>query len=157
MTKATIIGWWILVQVWGGSCQSEAPRAIGPYPSQEMCRLAGNKIMPDNKLFWTPAAVAEAEAKDRVEAERFKAQQEKERIEIAEIGKAIVAGKRKPGTIKLSSGASVIFDKDGKETGRDWGVLTLNSTGPGSGFIISGPFYNALTPCVEIKSEEVAK
>ena len=148
MIKTTIFGWWILLQAMSGyTAEIAIPRAAGPYPSQEMCRIAGNKMMPDDRRFWTEEARVKAEAANKLEAEKRKAQDAIRSKEIEVAAAHVREGKIKPGWVTLSSGDKVHLDKDGKEDVITFGTVSFTS--------ISSPLYTALTPCVEIK--EVSK
>lgn len=59
--------WWILVV--GGLANpysqaelaiSRIPRAMGPYPSAELCRVAGESLMPRERQFWTAEKIQAA-------------------------------------------------------------------------------------------------
>lgn len=46
--------WWILVLMLSGdSGMAQLPRALGPYPSLELCRQAGYQMFTDDARFWT--------------------------------------------------------------------------------------------------------
>lgn len=146
-----VSGWWILVRIMSGPSDGfNIPRAIGPYPSQEMCRIAGREMMPVDRRFWTLTEREKAEVRDKVEAEKARLASEKEETEIKQIAESVCSGKRKPGDVKLPSGTFVTFDKDGKETGRSWGIITYTTSFMGA----SSSVYDALTSCVEIKGAQ---
>lgn len=143
-----VSSWWILVSVFGGS--DDIPRAIGPYPSQEMCRIAGEHLMPNDRQFWTAEKREQTEAREKTEAEKRQLEDEKYKAELAQIGEDVRGSKRKPGRIRTSRGVSE-FDKNGTLT-LETGWLQVS----GSGTFESSPFYTALTPCVEIKDDKLA-
>lgn len=137
--------WWILAKRNGGYAEDLIPRAIGPYPSQELCRIAGHDLARDDRRFWTAEERAKAEEADRKEAEAWRLKQERHSKEILPFAEAVRAGKIKPGKIKLPSGDDAYLDKNGTEN-------TIIFSGTSSGFLPMMS-YTALTPCVEIKAE----
>ena len=151
----TVIAWWILVQCFGCGDTGSVPRAIGPYPSQEMCRLAGNRLMPTDRQFWTEAARAKAEEEDKARSERARLQQEALDKEAVVFIARAKRGEKLPSPVTLSGGERV-FIEPGLIEGDYHAVAVRNLTGTASygGFLSIGPQYDALTPCVEIKSKQ---
>jgi hypothetical protein len=124
----------------------EIPRVAGPYPSQELCRLAGYSIDPDDRRFWTEEMRTKVEREEKIKVEaRTK--------EIEIVKEQVRSGKRKPGWIKLSDGSSIGIQPNGELESLTAGALTLS----GTGWVTWSRTYEAITPCVEIKSGEVSK
>lgn len=81
MTPTAAVAWWILVASFGSG--PDVPRALGPYPSAEMCRLAARHAMPSAQQFWTEKEISdwkaeqarEQKARDaKIDSARAKAQ-----------------------------------------------------------------------------------
>lgn len=70
MTASVVF--YILVRFYGDgqSMLGSIPRAVGPFPNAELCRLAGRDLVPADRRFWLPAEVAEAEKRDKIEADK---------------------------------------------------------------------------------------
>lgn len=134
----TVVMWWILTTTnafaCGGDCGArKTPEANGPYPSAELCRLAGRNIMPSDRQFWTEA---EKEAQLKREAERDSALK-------AKIAAALKKNGGKAGSVSedsLSCSPSVLFDAQGEIIGAAGGCTTWG------GYIEP----TALTGCVAI-------
>ena len=127
--------WYILARYYEDN--KRIPRILGPFPSRELCRLAGEDTFPDDPRFWTSQHIVEHNAKlakDRAERES----------QIAEKLKTAKRDKNGRVWVTLDSGSQILIDKDGKEVG--W-------SGPLSAFAGSMP-PDAITGCVTREGAE---
>src|SRR3990167_11047946 len=104
MTFIVVAAWWFLAMVHGASSNDRTVSAFGPYPSQELCRIAGEALTGDSR-FWGPA---------RVQAEKAAAA-----ANAKQLATAIATAMKKPGykpgdAIKVSPGYEVELDSAGK-------------------------------------------
>lgn len=123
--------WWILANdqsKWGS-----APNALGPYPSAELCRIAGHAAMPYDDQFKTTIQIEKDKRAAAVERARQNA--------------AIAAAPH---------------DKDGWARTKEYGSFHFNAKGEIDGQAVSGggtwdsvhsgPSYSAITGCVKVDS-----
>lgn len=124
--KAWVVffAWWILVNPtsWYGQ---RIPQALGPYPSKELCRIAGKSVMPDDEQFWT-----ELERHDA----KIRREQNERDIQVAIHAKWLQT--HKAGEVGMG-GSVYKFDKDGNRL-QGW-IVNLTS------------YPEALTGCMEDK------
>lgn len=136
--------WWILVQNHDGRTQP-VPLAAGPYPSKEVCRLAGKAMMPDDQRFWTDAEKVDAKARA----------EQRERDVQAVIAAAWEKNKHQAGSVEfpqrthgvalsLGDATRYHFDAAGKI------VMVSGSVGYISGML---PPPSAITGCVLVASQ----
>jgi hypothetical protein len=122
--------WWFMAKrVSGPSSECRIPRAYGPYPSKEMCRLAARAMMPHDRQFWPDEERLAVEQREREEAEAYKARLEARRIE------AVANGER-----QFAIGrTTIVLNENGDEVG--WGYTF------GGGYSIE---FEAVSGCVEV-------
>lgn len=112
----TALTWWILVRAIGSvSGSPNIVQALGPYPSEELCRVAAHEMMPDETRFMTEGQIQKRKAAEKAEAEVI------ESIRAGEIAKL----KGKAGTIRLTEG----WYEDVDEHGKPVRSLTLATSG----------------------------
>jgi hypothetical protein len=139
MMLLAAVTWWFLVDVYGTQHGiGDGPRAKGPFPSKELCRVAGASMFPSDSRFWTPKQVRVAEEEARVYSLRVNSE---------------IIAKRKPGTkqtIELFNGTSVMFNEKDEFVG----LVSGFGGGGSSGGMVSCPCYMALTPCTATEFEQ---
>lgn len=131
-----MIKWWVLARMFWRSDSPNIPFAIGPYPSENLCRLAARSMMPSDRQFWTSEEREAAEQEDKRRADAYEAEVERARASLG--GKA--------GKVTLESSLTTIeFNAEGKQVG--W----ISS---GSGTYVSSrpPEPIALSGCVAIEA-----
>lgn len=103
--------WWILVTVYPRTIQdTQRVEARGPYPSADLCRVAGRAMFPDDHRFWTPEEVRAATERARL---------------LAAQRAADLARLRRPGTaqtLTLSDGTTLTYTAQ-DEVVRQWSPL----------------------------------
>ncbi len=119
------LAWWFLAQPMPTSAADDVhPVAFGPYPSQELCRVAGFTMMPFDPRFWLPADKATQTKIDKARATM------------------LAAVPHTPGAHQLRDGSMVRFDKAGRE---------LPDYAPFEWTIRAGSSYMALSPCTKVR------
>lgn len=112
-----VLSWWVLVASGHIGNPWDIPRALGPYPSAEFCRLAAHSAMPQARQFWTANERAIQRRNDEesaLVASRLAAAQ---RQEIAAIPLA-TRRSRNGQPVTLSDRCTVVyFNGEGKQTG----------------------------------------
>lgn len=125
--------WWILVQEDDERCRYR-PSTLGPFPSRELCRIAGHSVMPDDTRFWSRADIA-------LDAERKANAQEAYRV-------------AKDAFMKLNPKGGTWVHRGSTYTLNEKGEAILNFfTSVGSSRTCGGQF-NALTACVYVPPQE---
>lgn len=128
------MSWWILVMMFGGAHDADRiPRAMGPYPSETLCKVAGHAIMGDDRKFFSDEDIARADEAVRVRTRAREAE--------------IAALPMKAGSYQLKSGELVVRLKDGGiESAGMLGSSTASFYGSSA-----ATFYSALTGCVNVE------
>lgn len=128
-----ISAWWILATVSGVSGRDgDIPRAIGPYPSEEICMIAGNKLMPSDSRFQTDS-----------QKEEIRRAAEAREEECNQLFGAVPASKKK-GWVSLPGCGARHFGPPVN----DGAVLSDISSG---WTVIDAHSYSAITSCTEVK------
>jgi len=131
------IEWFILARYFGN-----LPKALGPFPSKELCRIAGEDTFPEDQRFWVPERVI-----------KFKAdleQDERERkAKIATMLKTAKRDKNGQVELKLNDCDSVTLDKNDQIIVYGFGCMTSRWIG---GSIQSPPI--AITGCLTKEGAE---
>lgn len=133
MVEAVVVTWWILASVSGTGSNVDAPVALGPYPSQELCRVAGESRFSFDSRFWTEAHIAE-------EKKRYADAEAKRQAELR------TAPHDKNGYAHLSDGTVVHFNQKGEQDG--------GFSSGGSMSMEYCPCYRAITACVKVSESK---
>jgi hypothetical protein len=131
MTTLTILAtWWILVHSFTGNSGLDVPRALGPYPSKDLCRIAGRTAMPDDRRFYTADELAKKDADE----------QERRRKRDAEIAS------KKP-----DKAGWIYFDCEAIHVGKDGKPDGQSST---SCISVPWSYLSAITDCVAVEDSK---
>lgn len=127
MTKLAV-AYWILVNVIGSPSNPDFPIAMGPYPSLELCQVAGHNRFPEDTRFWTVEQIAaEKERLAQADARRKK--------------ELLTAPHDKRGWATLSDGFRAHFNRDGKQDATD---------DPSYSRMFTCPCYSAISACAKV-------
>lgn len=136
--------WWILIAVLHPGTPFQVTNAVGPYPSAEVCRLAGKSMMPSDERFWTPEEVANQRRHDAEERVRQEAAH-RERVAAAK-----AKAKGRPFTVDDPWNCrKERYDAAGKliEGSGDYGCISINA--------VTEP--RAVTGCVKVEESNENK
>ena len=132
--------YWILAE--DTSNRTSPAYILGPYPSRELCRIAGALTFPTDQRFWTAKERAAEQARIKASREEAAAQ---EAARKAALHRAWENGGHKPGRLQWR-GSSYEFDEHGEEkyTTKTFYGTSLNVT------MRSCPCLEAKTGCVRV-------
>lgn len=135
--------WYILAHYYDAN-SSPTPKLLGPFPSNELCRIAGESTFSYDRRFWTEKKIAEVEAE-------MKEKKDKRDALIVEMAKTAKRDKNGDATLKLNPCDTTVVDKNNKEVGVNFGCMDGTTT---LGRYTPGP--DALTGCVTERGAEKA-
>lgn len=144
-TLLALTTWWFLVSVDGP--RGADTRIQGPFPTAELCRVAGELTVPSDRRFWLPAKVAKAEQEDRERAARYEQEWQ------AKLAQARVMAKTaKPGSAVTVGNATWHVTKDQTIDEESWSLslygfesITLGATSALSGCLSTDQPVDAAT------------
>ncbi|MGB7219594.1 MAG: hypothetical protein WBD07_12395 [Vicinamibacterales bacterium] len=143
-TQNRVSTWWLLMnEASSSTTASSAAKVMGPYASQEVCRLVARQQLPNDRRFWTAEERRVAETADQI------ARQQRAAARLADIANRQAAIKAfhqlyPKGGVLLYKGERIRILADGTE----YFPLTEFSTDFGE-----APGDSSLSGCVEVKPE----
>lgn len=116
--------WWILIAMLHPGTPFQVTSAIGPYPSLELCKLAGKATMPSDERFWTQEEINNQRQHELEERAR------REVIHKERVAAARAKAKGKPFTVEDPWNCKTEhYDATGKllRDQNDYGCISINT------------------------------